>query len=285
MGPTLQWNGLLVCDQHYDKPQPQLRPIILPPDPVPVVLPRIEPFFNDMGLQGFTQYVLFLPPFAIQSQDSVLTAFVQASQTPPASQITSRAGTVGRQDVSQQIMGPNRRRNYLAIYNPADPQLQISLSPTAVWGAETNLILGPGEGLIWQGDGVYTGAVSAIGLIPNVPFYAWEAPVSGAFIVIPFNGPGNLAVQSEDAPALYSIALTPSSYNLNVTLPFFDGISEGPWGVKDSLGIAPDFPINIYPATGQQIDGFGINQPYPLNFSYQTVWFLYDKDLQRWLVS
>lgn len=35
--------GFLVCDTCWDKPNPTLRPIVLPPDPVPVNQPRTEP--------------------------------------------------------------------------------------------------------------------------------------------------------------------------------------------------------------------------------------------------
>lgn len=37
----------LVCGPCYDKPQEQLRAIILPADPVPIVNPRTEPFTED----------------------------------------------------------------------------------------------------------------------------------------------------------------------------------------------------------------------------------------------
>ena len=41
-GPRLQNLRIYVCDPCLDKPQPQLRLIILPPDPIPVLNPRVE---------------------------------------------------------------------------------------------------------------------------------------------------------------------------------------------------------------------------------------------------
>lgn len=41
-GPTLVNLRFLVCDACYDTPQPQLKPVILPPDPIPVANPRVE---------------------------------------------------------------------------------------------------------------------------------------------------------------------------------------------------------------------------------------------------
>ena len=46
-GASLINKRILVCDTCYDTPQNQLRAIILPADPVPVVNPRTEPFEYD----------------------------------------------------------------------------------------------------------------------------------------------------------------------------------------------------------------------------------------------
>lgn len=43
-GLKLQNLGIRVCSRCCDRPSPQLRPIILPPDPVPVLNPRPENF-------------------------------------------------------------------------------------------------------------------------------------------------------------------------------------------------------------------------------------------------
>jgi len=40
-GNRLVWTGFLVGRQYADKPNPQLRPPILKPDPVPILLPRL----------------------------------------------------------------------------------------------------------------------------------------------------------------------------------------------------------------------------------------------------
>lgn len=50
-----QWQGIelqnlriLVCDDCLDRPQIQLRTIILPPDPIPVLNPRPEPYQSEV---------------------------------------------------------------------------------------------------------------------------------------------------------------------------------------------------------------------------------------------
>lgn len=288
-GATLKETGYYVCAEHYDKPQDQLRPLILPPDPVPIKIPRSEPFFQDSVLQGFSQYVLFLPPFAIQPESAVLAALVQASGVAIPTFLKDWSSIVVKQNVSQILIpGVNPTRSYMAIYNPSNPELQLSISGPAMWGVRTNLILGPGEALLWSSSmsAVYTGTVNAIGLIPNVPFYAWEAPVTGPqfALVIPFNGPGDLTISPDLAPAIYSVAL-PSPYNLRVDLPIYDGTWEGPWTIKDTNGIASSNPITVYPPLGTQIDGYGINQPYPINFSYSSVSFVWDPFVGKFILS
>lgn len=46
-GATMQNIRLLVCNFCYDTPQSQLRAIVLPADPVPIVNPRVEPYMWD----------------------------------------------------------------------------------------------------------------------------------------------------------------------------------------------------------------------------------------------
>jgi hypothetical protein len=46
-GPTLQNLRLLVCRKCNDRPQPQLKPRILPPDPMPTLNARPENFLID----------------------------------------------------------------------------------------------------------------------------------------------------------------------------------------------------------------------------------------------
>ena len=46
-GPSLINLRLLVCDTCLDEPQEQLRSIIIPADPVPIINPRVENFYVD----------------------------------------------------------------------------------------------------------------------------------------------------------------------------------------------------------------------------------------------
>jgi hypothetical protein len=46
-GASLINKRILVCDTCYDEPQEQLRAIVLPADPVPIINPRVEPYAWD----------------------------------------------------------------------------------------------------------------------------------------------------------------------------------------------------------------------------------------------
>lgn len=46
-GASLINKRILVCDTCYDDPQQQLRAIVLPADPEPIINPRTEPYFSD----------------------------------------------------------------------------------------------------------------------------------------------------------------------------------------------------------------------------------------------
>lgn len=46
-GTSLVNQRLLVCKPCNDKPQAQLRAIVIPADPVPILNPRVEPFALD----------------------------------------------------------------------------------------------------------------------------------------------------------------------------------------------------------------------------------------------
>src|SRR4029077_19610984 len=47
-GPDLQNTNFLVCRDCLDVPNPQTRTIIIPPDPVPILNPRIENYTADI---------------------------------------------------------------------------------------------------------------------------------------------------------------------------------------------------------------------------------------------
>lgn len=215
-GPSLQWTGYLKCWRCIDKPQPQLKPIILPPDPVPVYLPRPEIFSLDSGTQGFTLYTLGIaggpsegggyPIFPTYPDDKTgaLASIADITGTTIPAGLTDRSINLNPANATLALMIANPNRSWLAIYNPVQSQAWISLG-TATLGAAANIMIGPGEVAYWPptttapvpltaddgtplttddgqilmsdpGMSVYGGALTALGLMPGAPLWAWEAP-------------------------------------------------------------------------------------------------------------
>lgn len=53
-GASIINKRLLVCNPCYDKPQEQLRAIVVPADPMPIINPRVEPFVADETSTRYT---------------------------------------------------------------------------------------------------------------------------------------------------------------------------------------------------------------------------------------
>lgn len=190
-GKGLIDTGLLVCAQTcLDRPWDQLRALILPPDPVPHRNPRPDvlatppatvgfPPPTSPGNQGWTQLILGapVPGDYPTTKPAALDAVAAATGVPTPPFIADRSKTITQQDVTFTLMAANASRSWLLVYNPSGPQAQFS-SGTAVWGAISNLIIGPGEAWFQAtalGNGpCYTGALTAVGLYPEVELWAWE---------------------------------------------------------------------------------------------------------------
>lgn len=206
-GPKLSWIGILVCGRCLDVPQPQLRPITLPPDPVPLVNPRPEAFGQDSTLLGFTSYVMWAGGFPIpytsvltdQNGDPILfggnpvilgtgtdgvallSQLAQMTGIPIPGTIQSRNGTIAQAGVAQSLVGANPSRSYIAIFNPCSAPIGVCTAiSVAELGVAPTINIGFGGCLFWataQGYGVpYGGAMTVVGEIPGVPYYAYEAP-------------------------------------------------------------------------------------------------------------
>ncbi len=81
-GSTPVWNGFLVCSKCYDVPNeaPQFKRLVLPPDPVPVLNPRVEQATNS----GFGYWVLETGEY-VNTLDDSLTWGGEYVQTIPNS--------------------------------------------------------------------------------------------------------------------------------------------------------------------------------------------------------
>lgn len=198
MVPQFQWGGnklfntgLLVGRDCLDVPQQQLRAIILPPDPRPLINPRRSPNITGVPIigqplptspenQGFTQYGLtqFILPLAMPSMSAVVAQVVANSGVAAPIGLTGYAVAMPR-NVTTQIAAANPTRSWFLIFNPTQVNAQISTG-AAVLGGLNNLAIGPGEAYFWATGQllapVYQGAMTAISPWGgNLPLWVWDA--------------------------------------------------------------------------------------------------------------
>jgi hypothetical protein len=205
LGTKLSWTGFLVCSEHLDRPQEQLRPIRLPPDPVPVLNPRFENFQAINRPIGLTTYVMWAggqplnfavvledgngnpiltdtgQPILLEvgsDADALLAQLQQMSGIPVPGNINNYSGTIAAQNVSQQAVAPNPARSYVAIFNPCTVPLGVNFGPATV-GVPPSQTIGPGNCLFWataQGlSQPNTGAIQVSGAWTGTPYYLFEA--------------------------------------------------------------------------------------------------------------
>lgn len=167
--------GFLVGRCCLDKPQAQLKSLVLPPDPVPVVNPRPENYQLDSGLQGFSQNVVVTPPQSpvlVYSQVIALGTS-QGWANPVPGGITDGSTTLANGFQSVQVLPANPARVYLLIYNPTTFEIGVSQTvPASFTADQTTTLIGGGTALLQSaslGQTVWLGAVNLIGSFNQIP--------------------------------------------------------------------------------------------------------------------
>jgi hypothetical protein len=190
-GARLINTGLRVCKRKcLDIPFEQYRVLILPGDPIPVKDARPSPDTTPpayVGLAppttpgnfGFTPLTITPPDtgtYPPVTKADVLAA-IPALTGIPNPPVLDRSITFAAASTTQALMPANSQRQWLALYSPVNPPAGFSMATAAI-GSPTTLMFG--AGLIWfwanlQGLGqVWQGALTAVGLVAGLPFWAWE---------------------------------------------------------------------------------------------------------------
>lgn len=162
----------LVCPRCMDKPQEQLRSLVLPPDPRPVINPRTENYDLDSQLQGFSQNVVVTPPLSPVITYAQLISFAVTQKWGiPQPALTNQSTTLTTAFVSQQIV-PAGSYGYLLIYNATFSEIAISQTSPASFVAPTrNTQIGGGTAMLQNvqaSQSVWQGPVYAISTQSNV---------------------------------------------------------------------------------------------------------------------
>lgn len=111
------------------------------------------------------------------AQTAVLASVAAASGVPTPATLSANVIPLSPANRAVTILQPNPIRSFLLIYNPAFMPAQFSFG-TARQGGLNNLSIGPGQAYFWAtAQGLapcYTGALTAIGLIAQLPLWVWE---------------------------------------------------------------------------------------------------------------
>lgn len=210
MGDSLGDTGQRYCRRCLSKPQPQLKPVLLPPDPVPISDPRPEVAVLLQNLNGFSQVVgpqgtTINNPVAAELDPTdpieVASAVIASADTGwgmPRPSVRGWFGVIGTSGVGQLAVPANANRTYLLIYNPFGGMLWAAQGQSPVLGMpaanvlntpppvqNSSVLVGTGEALLQNGGAsppapVWTGEIWVLGLIPGVPWWIWEGPAGAA---------------------------------------------------------------------------------------------------------
>jgi hypothetical protein len=154
------------------------------------------------GYQGTPQAGGY-PPGYPGTKIGTLRTLAAMTGIPIPSQIFERSGVIHAPNVAVPLMGTQPGRGWCLIYNPQGSQAEVALttasppvpvaSATAIMGMASNLPLGPGLAFFCafsQGLGpCYAGAMAAIGLLPGMPFWAWESAYPYMWLTDDFGNP------------------------------------------------------------------------------------------------
>lgn len=206
MGTAVKWTGRLVCTPRcWTKPQPQLMPIRLPADPVPVKNPRPELYgLVDQPL-GFQQYAMwnggFPLPYGVELMDgdgepiltdqglpiiiyigsdgiALLSQLAEITGIPVPGTIVGYNSTIAAAGVSQ-MMIPAGAKSYIAIFNPCSSPIFVNVGSDASQ-VTPSISVGTGGCLFWataQGGATPTASqINVLGNWATVPFYCYAAP-------------------------------------------------------------------------------------------------------------
>lgn len=181
-GPRLMRTGFLVSKRDLDVPQQQLRPRILPPDPVPIPNPRPEQYAFEVGLQGFTLLTIDPPafpsatPYFFYPKAYVLDQVTQVSGiTPPP--LSDYSGIIAASQVSQPMIPAFNTRTYMLIFNPVDLPIAVSFT-VAAFNLTTSIVVSTGQALLWsstQNVDISINPVSVAGFQVGQIYYAWAS--------------------------------------------------------------------------------------------------------------
>lgn len=199
-GASLINKRILVCETCYDTPQEQLRAIIVPADPVPIVNPRVEPYAWDetdrRQVSGYntTSAATGIP---IQQGDTRVTTI--DGNVPDQTRVTQQTGEAPGGTNQKPGTDPNAvtYRNIITVADNGSGLIRITVTVTSGFITNQRVIIGDVNGVPANGrwvitvinatqfdlqDSVYSGTYTTGGYVindPSLPYGFDEVPKTG----------------------------------------------------------------------------------------------------------
>jgi hypothetical protein len=199
-GASLINKRILVCDTCYDEPQEQLRAIIIPADPVPIINPRVEPYaWDEIDRRQVSGYNEINPQTGIPVQQGDTRVTTIDGDIPDKTRVTQQTGEAPSGTNQKPGTDPNAvtYRNVVNARNNGIGFVVLTLSTTNgmitgqkvtvqdVGGVDANgnwtiTVLNTTD-ILLQGV-VFTGAYTSGGYVinnPSLPYGFTEIPKTG----------------------------------------------------------------------------------------------------------
>ena len=133
-GASLINKRMLVCDTCYDTPQEQLRAIIVPADPVPIVNPRVEPYaWDEIDRRQVSGYDTTSQVTGIPVQAGPSRATTIDNTVPDGIRVTQQTGEApgGKNQLPGTDPNAVTFRNVVSVTNNGIGVIRITVSLTS----------------------------------------------------------------------------------------------------------------------------------------------------------
>lgn len=199
-GASLINKRILVCDTCYDTPQEQLRAIIIPADPVPIVNPRVEPYaWDEIDRRQVSGYNATDPTTGIPIQQGDTRVTTVDGTVPDKTRVTQQTGEAPGGTNQKPGTDPNAvtYRNIITVADNGAGLIRITVTVTSGFITNQRVIIGDVNGVPANGrwvitvvnatqfdlqGSVYSGSYTTGGYVindPSLPYGFDEVPKTG----------------------------------------------------------------------------------------------------------
>jgi hypothetical protein len=149
-GASLINKRILVCDTCYDTPQEQLRAIIVPADPVPIINPRVEPYaWDEIDRRQVSGYNTTNQQTGIPVQQGDTRVTTIEDDVPDRTRVTQQTGEAPYGTNQKPGTDPNAvtYRNIVNVDNNGIGIIRVTVSVTSGFKTGQRVIIADVEGV------------------------------------------------------------------------------------------------------------------------------------------